>query len=156
MGDFDGDRKADIAVFRAAAAGHVLLSRQPLESGRQQSSSSGERPATRQRRKGDFNGNGKADFAVWRAGYGGGSWSDSFAVTTINFGTTGNKLVPGDYDGDGRTDTAVFRPSEVNGMCSAVRRRTAAVPTVGESRLTCRSRPFHGSDSQTDLRDLPR
>ena len=37
--------------------------------------------------------------------------SGTNTVTARQFGTNGDKIVPGDYDGDGRNDLAVFRPA---------------------------------------------
>ena len=59
----------------------------------------------------DFDGDGKADVAVFRDTTGG--WyilkSSDSTFAAVQFGTVGDKVVPGDYDGDGRTDQAVFR-----------------------------------------------
>lgn len=53
-----------------------------------------------------------ADLAVWRPSTGvwwvmGGTGSQQVSQ---NWGSNGDKPVPGDYDGDGKTDFAVFRP----------------------------------------------
>lgn len=61
----------------------------------------------------DFDGDGKTDFSVFQPSS--GNWSiensSNNSFSTINFGVSSDKIVPGDYDGDGKTDIAVFRPS---------------------------------------------
>jgi len=55
-----------------------------------------------------------ADLAVWRPGTGSGVWwimgSNGSQQVTQQWGTMGDKPVPGDYDGDGKTDFSIFRP----------------------------------------------
>ena len=61
----------------------------------------------------DFDGDGRSDISIFRPSD--GTWwvmqSGTNTVSVRQFGTNGDKIVPGDYDGDGRTDMAVFRPS---------------------------------------------
>ena len=63
----------------------------------------------------DIDADGKTDPAVYRPST--GEWlflrsSTNYTTsTTIGFGVSTDRPVPGDYDGDGKIDLAVFRPS---------------------------------------------
>jgi hypothetical protein len=64
----------------------------------------------------NFDNDGKSDVAVWRPAS--GNWysinSSNSNPQVTQWGTEGDRPVPGDYDGDGKTDVAVFRPSDGN------------------------------------------
>ncbi|HLM02117.1 MAG TPA: choice-of-anchor V domain-containing protein, partial [Pyrinomonadaceae bacterium] len=62
----------------------------------------------------NFDGDAKSDIAVFRPSA--GSWyisnSSNNSFTAVQFGASGDKIVPGDYDGDGKADLVVWRPTD--------------------------------------------
>jgi len=116
VGDWDGDGRADVAVYRngAAAGDQSYFFYRPSAS-----------PGTNFRPipygvngdeavRGDFDGDGKLDAAVFRPSN--GVWYISQSSNAQNvagvWGIASDRPVAADYDGDGRTDLAVFRPSD--------------------------------------------
>ena len=103
-GDFDGDGRSDIGVyrdgawfiFRSSDGGATVTSWGGLAQ---------DIPVP-----GDYDGDGKTDIAVYR----GGGWfivqSSDGAVFVVGFGGLAQDIpVPAVYDGDGKTDIAVYR-----------------------------------------------
>ena len=125
IGDFDGDRRADLVVWRAttgvwfwltSSTGYNYANRGVRQWG---IGSEGDIP-----RLGDFDGDGRSDLAVWRAST--GTWFWIVSSTAYAYGdqqvrqwgsqAAGDVPLVGDFDGDGRADLAVWRPS--NGIWS--------------------------------------
>lgn len=104
--DYDGDGRADFAVFRpSTGVWYILRSSDGLVT------SVNFGLGTDKAVQGDYDGDLKADIAVFRDG----NWyilrSSDNGFVAVNWGLDTDKPVPGDYDGDGKFDVAVFRPS---------------------------------------------
>jgi len=100
--DFDGDRRADVSVFRDG----VWYLNQSMNG----LTVIGLGFGTDKIVPADYDGDGKTDVAV----YSNGTWyfrRGQLGFTEKAFGQAGDIPVPADYDGEGETDIAVFRPS---------------------------------------------
>lgn len=107
IGDFDGDRRADLSVFRPGTGVWYVENSSSGAFNGVQFGLSTDRPV-----QGDFDGDGKVDVAVFRASS--GVWyvfGSSSGFSAYQFGTEGDIPATADYDADGKTDYAVFRPS---------------------------------------------
>jgi hypothetical protein len=111
-GDFDGDRRADLTVFRGSSGQWFTLRSITGLAGSTVAKwgQSGDVPVA-----GDYDGDGQTDHAVYRPSA--ATWFltrsslPGGGPIAVAFGSAGDLPVPGDYDGDRRTDLALFRPS---------------------------------------------
>jgi len=119
-GDFDGDGKTDIAIYRPGTGQWFILK---SSSGYSYSDCMvvtwGNLSFNDQPIVGDFDGDGKADIGVYRPGTGqwlilqssaGYSYSSCIAITWGDSAFSDQPVV-GDFDGDGKADIAVYRPT---------------------------------------------
>ena len=94
-GDYNGDGRADIAVFRPSSG---LWAVRGL--GRTYFGTTGDIPVS-----GDYDGDGVTDVSIFRPSS--GLWAVK-EITRLYFGGSNDLPVPGDYDGDGSCDIALF------------------------------------------------
>ena len=115
LGDYDGDGKADLAIFRpSTGAWHILTSSAPLSATPVVWGTMTDVPVP-----GDYDGDGKTDIAFYRPSL--GLWSiressanDAAPHDIFFMGDERAVPVPGDYDGDGKTDPAFYSPATGN------------------------------------------
>ena len=134
--DFDGDGKADQAVFRPSTAQWIVSFSGP---GRALLPSFGAGGLFDIPIPADYDGDGKADQAVFRPST--AQWIVSFSgpgrALLPSFGAGGlfDIPIPADYDGDGKADQAVFRPSTAQWIVSFSGPGRALLPSFGAGGL---------------------
>lgn len=115
--DYDGDLKADFAVWRPGPIGRLYVLNSSDSSVRvEEFGQTGDDPSV----VGDYDGDGLADPAVYRPGSAPGQQSFFYYrasfnnpnrdITYIPWGIHGDTPVRGDFSGDTRIDPTVFRP----------------------------------------------
>ena len=114
ISDFDGDQKADEAVWNPTTGVWSIAESSNGYAVRAVTWGLGSLGDVAV--PGDYDADGKTDVAVWRGTE--GNWyiinSATNTATIVNWGIAGDKPVPADYDGDKRTDIAVYRSTEGN------------------------------------------
>lgn len=109
--DYDGDGKADVAIFRRSNG--YWSYRRSLDGQLVTTQWWGLDHLTDVPVPGNYDNDSKTDLAVFSPRN--GVWyilnSSDGSVRGQPWGLSGDKPVPADYDGDGRTDIAVYRPS---------------------------------------------
>jgi hypothetical protein len=105
--DFDGDRKADVSVFRPSNGVWYINTSGNSGFSAFAFGQNGDIPVAE-----DYDGDGKTDAAVYR----GGVWyrlkSSNGTFDIFGFGLPTDLPRPADFDGDGKADSAIFRPSD--------------------------------------------
>ena len=115
--DYDGDRKADVAIQRNVGGTGQFWVRRSSDGATEVINNFGF--GTDFIVPGDYNGDGRDDICVSRnlSGFKYFFPRDSATgnVSFIQWGIPGDVVTQSDYDGDGKTDVAVWRPGAVGG-----------------------------------------
>ncbi len=105
-GDFDGDGRSDISIFRPSDGSWWIMQSGTNTLSVRQFGVVGDKVVT-----GDYDGDGRTDLGLFRPSD--RNWyihrSSDNVVSVTNWGLGTDRPVPGDYDGDGRTDIGVYR-----------------------------------------------
>jgi CSLREA domain-containing protein len=113
VGDWDGDGKADPAVYRAGTGnGQSFFFYKPSTRPNVDFVSASWGVGEDKPVIADYDGDGRVDVGVFRPSN--GIWyiaKSGGGFSFVQFGSGEDKAVPADYDGDGKTDIAVYRPS---------------------------------------------
>lgn len=109
-GDYDGDGRTDMAVYKSIGGQGVWSIRRSSDQGLTEVYWG---LNTDKAVRGDFDGDGRLDFAVYRPSQ--GVWyvqkSNNTGNMIVQYGLAEDQPVPLDIDGDGKDDIVQFRPS---------------------------------------------
>ena len=112
--DYDGDGRADLAVYRASTGEFLVEGPDGGARSRSVGAPGSDRPVV-----GDYDGDGRLDLAVFQSTGGPVPGASQWTILNANGELTGRAFgqegvdvpVPADYDGDGTVDLAVYRPT---------------------------------------------
>jgi ligand-binding sensor domain-containing protein len=145
-GDYDGDGRTDLAVYRAAEGLWLLRLSGTGAQLEQRFGAVGEPVAA------DYDGDGRCDLAVWDSAN--ATWhvqqSSDGNLQSSAFGSAGDVAVPADYDGDGRADLAVFTPATALWRIQQSRDGTTREQAFGAAKDAPLAADFDG-DGRADL-----
>lgn len=105
-GDWTGDGKADVGVFRRKAKGRFVLDHKGTTK-RTKLFVGTDNPLV-----GDWNGDGETDLGMHRGTTGSFTLRTPAGNRTVTWANTSDMGVAGDWDGDGVTDLGAWRPSK--------------------------------------------
>jgi hypothetical protein len=165
FGDFDGDGKADLSVWRGKQSDWLIVR---SSDGKLQTAQWGADydPYNDVIVQGDYDGDGKMDLAVVRRGIQkgqgqkgqGGEWlinrSRDGSVMAEAWGLASDTPVPADYDGDGKTDIAVWRGADTNWYIQRSSDHQTQIVSWGTSNAPYRDVPVpadYDGDGKTDI-----
>lgn len=114
FGDYDGDGRTDIGVFRPSAGSFFILNSLNNSVTAQQWGQNGDESDA----MGDYDGDGRSDIAVKRNAPPALNWYILLSATNTlravqwgaSDGENSDDTQTGDYDGDGKADITVYRP----------------------------------------------
>lgn len=130
VGDYDGDLKADLAVFRGSGNSQAVWYYRPSATPSTDFTAVPWGLGLDFPAPGDYDGDGKNDFVVQRDL---GAQAAFYILRStggnevVQWGLGSDFIIPGDYDGDNRNDFCVSRPDSSGNLVFYVLTRTGAI-----------------------------